>query len=371
MVNLNDENVEDASILEVLEQHQQSSNGQHLSDDRTKEMMKHKVGCTMIHNMIDQNTSRSQNHHDIREGSMTRDRLEELPTLIVTDDVSASSEGATNHLNKPRGKKEAAVHVYPSGHRELDRNVRLNEERAARSYDQTNSSRSMIESTSFNLATDRATHNSNNNHEWAINSIPLAAEVDDSPIVSATPIIPFGRRKFILGLISSNLIILLVTVLIIVFIVYLPPKSKTDGNSNEQPKMNGNFSSQSDYAVLTNRTELLNAVDAFLQPQSSTTRQEVLSKLGTIDEWDVSNIDDFTLLFDVNRTNGSAVNFNADISRWNVSSAKTMKRMFAGAANFSGNLFKWDVSRVSDFVSSKNKKSKFFLKLYLYISFWT
>lgn len=47
----------------------------------------------------------------------------------------------------------------------------------------------------------------------------------------------------------------------------------------------------------------------------------------------------------------NAVNFNGDISKWNVSNVTTMADMFANAKAFQGDLSAWDVSKVSDFSS--------------------
>jgi surface protein len=100
-------------------------------------------------------------------------------------------------------------------------------------------------------------------------------------------------------------------------------------------------------------SELREAVDLYLtdkRPDSS-----VASAYGwPIGNWCVSNIQDFSELFSPHR-NQRAVNFNEDISRWDVSHAKTMRSMFAGSydasTSFNQSLADWDVSSVTDMSS--------------------
>ena len=42
------------------------------------------------------------------------------------------------------------------------------------------------------------------------------------------------------------------------------------------------------------------------------------------------------------------IDFNSDLSKWNVSSVKDMAYMFNGCDKFNSDLSKWDVSSVED-----------------------
>jgi surface protein len=78
-----------------------------------------------------------------------------------------------------------------------------------------------------------------------------------------------------------------------------------------------------------------------------------------IGAWCVSKIQDFSYLFSSDesgeRNNPAAADFNADISLWDVSNARTMSSMFAGRI-FSSTVFNqpignWDVSSVTNMAS--------------------
>jgi surface protein len=78
---------------------------------------------------------------------------------------------------------------------------------------------------------------------------------------------------------------------------------------------------------LETRNELLVAVDNYLaaeNPETSNVAEKYGYPIGT---WDVSGITDFARTFDGVR-NGACRSFNEDLSRWNVSSATSMRRMF-------------------------------------------
>jgi hypothetical protein len=77
-------------------------------------------------------------------------------------------------------------------------------------------------------------------------------------------------------------------------------------------------------------------------------RQALLSEgdQSSIEHWDVSAISDFTGLFDATNGNRLAMLFNGDISKWDLSSAVSLERMFAGAINFNQDLSGWNVSLV-------------------------
>jgi surface protein len=86
-----------------------------------------------------------------------------------------------------------------------------------------------------------------------------------------------------------------------------------------------------------------------------------------IGRWDVSNVEDFSGIFDLNTsfnesigswdtssvTNMSCMfadvaSFNQNISFWDTSSVENMSSMFLGATSFNHDLSSWNVSRVTD-----------------------
>jgi surface protein len=96
--------------------------------------------------------------------------------------------------------------------------------------------------------------------------------------------------------------------------------------------------------------ELRKVVDFYFADDRS--NSSVASTYGwPIGDWCVSNIEDFSELFSPSR-NPAAVDFNEDISRWDVSNAKTMESMFAGSfdgsTRFNQPLADWNVSSVTD-----------------------
>ena len=61
---------------------------------------------------------------------------------------------------------------------------------------------------------------------------------------------------------------------------------------------------------------------------------------GDISEWNVSNVEDMAYMF-------LESVFNQDISEWDVSNVKTMDSMFK-KSKFNDDISKWDVSKVND-----------------------
>ena len=61
---------------------------------------------------------------------------------------------------------------------------------------------------------------------------------------------------------------------------------------------------------------------------------------GDISRWDVSNVTDMAYMF-------MDCSFNGDISKWNVSKVQDMREMFYNS-EFSGDISGWDVSNVTD-----------------------
>ena len=89
-------------------------------------------------------------------------------------------------------------------------------------------------------------------------------------------------------------------------------------------------------SVFTNRTDLESPIDLWI------VTRKVLEHYGTMNDWDVSAIDDMSNLFKDKTT------FNEDISGWNVSNVTDMKEMFYGVSSFNQNIGSWNVSNVTD-----------------------
>ena len=69
---------------------------------------------------------------------------------------------------------------------------------------------------------------------------------------------------------------------------------------------------------------------------------EYLDFNGDISKWDVSNVTNMWGMF-----NGCE-NFNCDISSWNVSKVTDMECMFSECKNFNQDISKWNVSNVTN-----------------------
>ena len=63
---------------------------------------------------------------------------------------------------------------------------------------------------------------------------------------------------------------------------------------------------------------------------------------GDISQWDVSNVTDMGWMF------GGCKSFNCDISNWDVSKVTDMFSMFDSCESFNQDISKWDVSKVTD-----------------------
>ena len=66
---------------------------------------------------------------------------------------------------------------------------------------------------------------------------------------------------------------------------------------------------------------------------------------GDISGWDVGNVVNMTAMFK------GAIAFNQDISNWNVASVTNMTEMFSGATAFNQHLNGWNVANVQDMES--------------------
>lgn len=103
--------------------------------------------------------------------------------------------------------------------------------------------------------------------------------------------------------------------------------------------------------VLHSKAELIAAVDAHaiaIRGRNRTGQGAVMIHY-PMGEWDVSNITDFSHVFDAEQRNPLLRDFNEDLSDWNVLHATNMKCMFRGCEVFRSDLSRWQVSNVTDF----------------------
>lgn len=87
------------------------------------------------------------------------------------------------------------------------------------------------------------------------------------------------------------------------------------------------------------RSDLIGAVDKYLEGDAAFQR---------IQEWDVSQVEDFSFVFSRER-NYRLRSFTADKPTWNVSKASTMNSMFHFCGDFNADISRWDVGNVRDF----------------------
>ena len=66
---------------------------------------------------------------------------------------------------------------------------------------------------------------------------------------------------------------------------------------------------------------------------------------GDISQWNVSNVENMWYMF------RECKKFNCDISRWNVSNVKHMEQMFRGCKKFNCDISRWDTSNVENIYS--------------------
>ncbi len=81
--------------------------------------------------------------------------------------------------------------------------------------------------------------------------------------------------------------------------------------------------------------------------------QNAVNFNGNISNWNVSAVTKFSSMFN------NASLFNQDISSWDVSKAETFINMFIGASSFNQDISQWDVSAATNFQSMFNKASSF------------
>jgi surface protein len=87
--------------------------------------------------------------------------------------------------------------------------------------------------------------------------------------------------------------------------------------------------------------------------------ETVILRYGYISHWQTGLVTDMSFLFSKQRlvwniatgmtlTINSKIDFNEDISRWDVSNVQTMRKMFAGMITFNQPLTHWNTSKVQD-----------------------
>jgi surface protein len=102
--------------------------------------------------------------------------------------------------------------------------------------------------------------------------------------------------------------------------------------------------------IIRSTEELYDAVDAYIFTRwnnsiDKNTDFDYVYNNVPIGQWDVSEITNFTSVFDVLR-NPNVAMFNDDISSWDTSKAMTMQSMFYGAEKFNGNISTWQTHNV-------------------------
>eukprot|EP00978_Attheya_sp_CCMP212_P044198 scaffold303839_cov48-Attheya_sp.AAC.1 len=88
--------------------------------------------------------------------------------------------------------------------------------------------------------------------------------------------------------------------------------------------------------------ELRDAVNKYVKYDSDDAEEFATTYGWPIDKWDVSNVDDFTKIFQGKES------FNEPIGSWNVSHGTKMEGMFFGAETFHQDLSAWDTSIVTE-----------------------
>ena len=110
--------------------------------------------------------------------------------------------------------------------------------------------------------------------------------------------------------------------------------------------------------AFASREELLQAVDLYLTNDGN---RAVVDRYGPIETWDVRRVTNMAQIFDAtgrhnnnNNNNNEAIrtalaNFNADLSRWDVSRVTNFYAMFQGAVAFNADIGGWKVGQAQDF----------------------
>jgi Mycoplasma protein of unknown function, DUF285 len=206
---------------------------------------------------------------------------------------------------------------------------------------------------------------------------PAAAPLpDETLMVQARPEPKFNRNKWY----WSRVMILLVFALVVATFLLATRLGKSDSivdkATSSHPKP-----IEIVYAAFTSTEELHDAVDGYLlalqtnegnEPNTAAALAQINVSLTygfPIGTWDVSRLTNFSRVFDPDRSAllapfrllpENTSTFNEDLGDWDVSSAVTMRGMFACAMNFRGyGLENWDVGRVQDFSYMMNRAHAF------------
>ena len=75
-------------------------------------------------------------------------------------------------------------------------------------------------------------------------------------------------------------------------------------------------------------------------------KSQIIKEYGPINTWDVSDITDFSYLIDA-QEKPALINFNEDISKWDMSNATNTDFMFRNCYNLSQDLTKWNLSNIT------------------------
>jgi surface protein len=101
------------------------------------------------------------------------------------------------------------------------------------------------------------------------------------------------------------------------------------------------------HKVFATTSELYTAVDEYLRGIGNRTSEVAIDYGYPIGVWDVSQITNFSNVFD-SRRNPLVLEFSEDLIGWDTSRATNMEGMFYGAESFGGDLSSWDTSRVTN-----------------------
>jgi surface protein len=97
--------------------------------------------------------------------------------------------------------------------------------------------------------------------------------------------------------------------------------------------------------VIYSKAELIAAIDQYMVRGGNSNRMDDYYPIG---QWDVSNIQDFSYVFDADR-NRLLITFNEDLSNWDMSNATNLSHMFQCCRRFNSDVSRWNVSNVTDF----------------------
>jgi Mycoplasma protein of unknown function, DUF285 len=126
--------------------------------------------------------------------------------------------------------------------------------------------------------------------------------------------------------------------------------SSFDSKTSQLRLDGGGGAAPDDYACFQDGKELKSAVDLYLKSLSSPQSVVALKYGHPISTWCVGNVTNFDFIFDgwTPFYRPWILNFNQDLSGWNVGNAKSMKATFRSAYAFNQDLSSWDVSGVEN-----------------------